>query len=507
MTRSKFKILLVYPNLPMMLVTPLSIAAFIWILRREGFEVDLFDTTSYGEGDLSSPQNRVKYLQARNLFSEGNLKQLKSTDMVDDFQRKLESFSPDLILYSFPEDGFRRAIHLLRVSNPYNIPTIVGGILATSAPDWLISHPEVAMLGVEEGEELIKEVALRLAKGKDIFDVAGLWIKKKDGSIIRNAIGPYVDLDDYSTDFSLFDEERLIRPMGGIIHRALPIETYRGCPHDCTFCNSSLHNRIARERHTTFLRRRSIDGIRKEIKHLLDDYAINLLYVIDDSFLARPKHEIDGFMEMYKEFKIPFWCNTRPEHCTLETLTRMKDVGLFRMSFGIESGNEDFRRKNLNRNITNEKLLHCFDIIDQSGVAYSINCMIGFPFETREMVFDTIRLAKKIKGYDSLTVSIFTPYRGTILRQKAIEAGWLDPEAQTIHTTATSLLNMPHFTARQIDGLMRTFPLYVEFDEFDWPEIEKAELSEPGGEEILVRYSELYKKRRWEKNPETKRRA
>ena len=74
---NKFRILLVYPNIPMMLVTPLSIALFTWILRKEGFKVDLFDGTQYGDEDLSSPQNRVKFLQVSNIFSERNLMLLK----------------------------------------------------------------------------------------------------------------------------------------------------------------------------------------------------------------------------------------------------------------------------------------------------------------------------------------------------------------------------------------------------------------------------------------------
>lgn len=207
--------------------------------------------------------------------------------------------------------------------------------------------------------------------------------------------------------------------------------------------------------------------------------------------------EIEAFVEMYTEFRIPFWFNTRPEHCTINILKKLKDVGLFRVSFGVESGNEEFRIKRLGRNITNEKLLHYFEIIDESGIQYSINCMVGFPFETREMVFDTIRLVKQIKGYDSITTSVFTPYRGTILRQQAIEAGWLDPKALTIHTTASSMLKMPYFTAKQIEGLMRTFPLYVEFEESAWPEIEKLERFEPEGNEVLEKYSKMYRERRW----------
>ena len=243
----KFRILIVYPNIPMMLVTPLSIAVFNWILRREGFEVQLFDTTQYGNEELSSPQKRAKYLQARDVFAKENVEFLNESQMEADFARELDSFNPDLLLYSFCEDALSRALRLLRVSNPLNIPTVMGGILGTAAPEWLISFPEVNMIGVGEGEEVVRDIAIRLSKGEAIHDLENIWIKATDGSVKRNGIRPYVDLDAYSTDFSLFDESRFLRPMGGKIHRALPIETYRGCPNRCTYCNSPMHNRIAKE--------------------------------------------------------------------------------------------------------------------------------------------------------------------------------------------------------------------------------------------------------------------
>jgi radical SAM superfamily enzyme YgiQ (UPF0313 family) len=165
----------------------------------------------------------------------------------------------------------------------------------------------------------------------------------------------------------------------------------------------------------------------------------------------------------------------------------------------VESGNERFRKEVLERNISNKDLIRYFNMINDAGIQFSINYIIGFPFETRELIFDTISFAKQIKGYDSLTVSVFTPYRGTVLRKRAIKEGWLDPEARTVHTTASSLLNMPHLTPRQIDGLMRTFLLYVEFNKACYPEIEKIERFELGSEEILKKYTQLYQERRWGK--------
>ena len=63
--------------------------------------MDLFDTTQYGDGRLSSPQSRTKYLQYRNVFSDKNLALLEPEAMERDFREKIESFRPDFLIYSF----------------------------------------------------------------------------------------------------------------------------------------------------------------------------------------------------------------------------------------------------------------------------------------------------------------------------------------------------------------------------------------------------------------------
>ena len=198
---------------------------------------------------------------------------------------------------------------------------------------------------------------------------------------------------------------------------------------------------------------------------------------------------------MYSEFSLPFWFNTRPESCDEEILDKLKNVGLDRMSVGLEHGNFDFRKNVLLRNPSNEKLLRHLEIIAQSGVAFSVNTIIGFPGETRDMVFETIEFCRQIKNFDALTVSIFTPYHGTQLRKKAVEDGFLDDKTLTIHTTSSSLLNMPNFSSKQIDGLFRTFLMYVRFEKNLWPEIKKAEKFDAEGNEKWKNLFELYQKR------------
>ncbi len=55
-----------------------------------------------------------------------------------------------------------------------------------------------------------------------------------------------------------------------------------------------------------------------------------------------------------------------------------------------------------------------------------MNLIIGMPGETRELIMDTIHFTRTIKGFDTVTVSIFTPYHGTVLRDIAVKNGWLE---------------------------------------------------------------------------------
>ena len=486
-----FRVLLVYPNLTMMLVPSLAIALFTGILKKAGYEVDLFDTTHYVSEGKSNPEFRREYLQHR-AFDEKDLGVQMKTDITGDFIKKVDDFNPDFMIVSVVEDTFIQACELLEAVKEAKIPHLMGGVFITAAPELALSYPQVQMVGRGEGEATILEVAERVRMGQSCEDVQNIWMKRPDGTVISNPMRPLVDINKPLPDFSLFDEARFYRPMGGRIFKTVPLETYRGCPYSCTFCNSPMQMEVMRDNKLgSFMRRKQIEGVRQEIKYLIDRYDPEYLYFIDDSFLARPDAEIRDFIEMYEEFKLPFWCNTRPENVTEERLAMMKSVNSDRISFGMECGNEEFRQKVVKRHPTNEDIIKQFDIIARGKIAFSINNIIGFPDETRELIFETIELNRQLWGYDSLSVSIFTPYHGTALRKLAVERGYIDDGIITKHVASSSLLNMPQLSPKEIDGILKTFQLYVRLPKEEWPSIRKAEQDTEEGNLI---FADLQKK-------------
>ena len=495
--KKEFKVLLVYPNLTVMLVPSLAIGIFTNILKKEGYSVDLFDTTHYVSEENSSPQNRVKYLQAREFSDTNDLGVRIKTDLLGEFRQKVLEYQPDFLIYSVVEDCFTQTLSLMDQIKDLDIPHLVGGVYPTAAPETCISHELINCIGLGEGEHIILDMSEAVRCGKDYRRINGIWFKEHD-QVIKNPRGPLVAINKgQEPDFSLFDESRFNRPMGGRIFRTNPIESYRGCPFTCTYCNSPMQVSLAREAELgNFLRTKTMNVLKDEITRTVELYAPEFLYFIDDSFTARKQSDIFDFCDMYEEFKIPFWFNTRPETCTLEMLQRLKEVGAYRISFGIESGNEQFRRKVLTRNVSNKKLKDAFDVIAQSGVAFSLNLIIGLPGETRELVMDTVEFCRTIYGFDTVTVSIFTPYAGTVLRDVAVNNNWLDKNHLTTHTTTKSQLNMPppYLSSSDIDQLMRVMPLYIYFPKSEWPKLKRAEINDDEGNKILKYYSDIYTK-------------
>ena len=505
-TMRQFKVLFVYPNLYMMNMMPPSIALFSALLKQKSIETALFDTTYYpwdhgnaavtGQGvgrfEMSSDKRKEVTLQVRPFNLEERGIHPKTTDMVEDFQNLVDSFKPDLIAMSVVEDTYPQGLYLLNTIKDRKIPTLVGGVFPTFAPHLAIQEDAITMICVGEGEGALVELCERMALGQDYSDICNLWVKDGNGKIKRNPQRPVIDINTLPImDFEIFEENRIYRPMAGKVYRMIPIETHRGCPYTCTYCNSPsqivLHNENKAGR---FFRKKRMEKVREELAYLIERWNAEYVYFPADTFLAWSDEEFRSFIDMYGEFKLPFWIQTRPETITPENVAMLKSVGCHRVSLGIEHGNEQFRRDIVNRPIGNTELIEKTNLIGRE-IPVSVNNITGFPTETRELAFDTIRMNRALQ-VDTMNCYTFMPYHGTPLRDLAIRLGYLDPDALTCSLTAGSVLDMPQYPRHQIRGFVKCFSLYARLPETMWPTIARAEIDDEEGNALFANLREEY---------------
>ncbi len=481
------KVLLIYPNFRGMNMLPPAIALFTAILRERGHKVALFDSTDYPnpeDDEFDSDKYKEMNLNVRP-FDDSLLKvSFKEESVFTAFQNCVDQFNPDIMAMSCTEDNVTLGISLLKRTIHLKIPTILGGVFPTFAPELAISNPGVDMVCVGEGEYVIAELCDQMEKNMPYDNIPGLWIKK-NSIIKRNPMGLAVDINNNPfLDLSVFNEGRLYRPMQGKVWRMLPLETHRGCPYQCAYCNSPTQSvKYRNETNSSFFRKKQISKIREEIIHFRDNYKVEAFYFWADTFFAYTEKEFDEFVEMYSEFKMPFWCQTRPETVTFNRVKSLADVGMFRMAIGIEHGNEEFRRKVIGRSVKNETIIESLRIINDVGVPFSVNNILGFPYETRELTFDTIELNRYIKA-DSMNAYSYSPFHGTPLRKVSEKEGYIKPNVIARSLTKPTILNMPQYTPDQIEGMRRCFVLYVKLPKGRWPEIERAEKLDAEGLKI-----------------------
>ena len=267
--------------------------------------------------------------------------------------------------------------------------------------------------------------------------------------------------------------------MGGKIRRLLPVETHRGCPYTCAFCNSPGQNRLYGGgdflKGMSFFRKKSMNLVKTEIDNHIKKHHVEYIYFWADTFLAWTDKELEEFCEMYSHIKLPFWCQTRIETVEKEKFRMLKEVGLDRVTFGLEHGNEKFRREVVKREYSNEDAVKKLKIVSNLDITYSINNIIGFPDETRELAFDTIELNRQFDS-DNTSCSILVPFHGTELHEICVKKGYLDPDTIcAVSNSGESILNMPQWDKKDMTRLRDVFAMYIKFPKSRWPEIKQAE--------------------------------
>jgi radical SAM superfamily enzyme YgiQ (UPF0313 family) len=194
---------------------------------------------------------------------------------------------------------------------------------------------------------------------------------------------------------------------------------------------------------------------------------------------------------MYLDIGLPFWMQTRPETLTDYKVKRLAEVGLHRISFGIEHGNENFRKKYLARDWKNDVIIEALKIPHRYGVQFSVNNITGFPHETRELAMDTIELNRHIES-DNQNLYSFVPFHGTPLRKLCEDLGMVTPETITRVALDKPMLDQKQYPAEQVQALQKCFALYVRFPKSRWNDIKRAEVNTIEGRKIYAELKEEY---------------
>ncbi|MCP4250419.1 MAG: B12-binding domain-containing radical SAM protein [bacterium] len=309
----------------------------------------------------------------------------------------------DLIGMSLMTNTFVRACVLTEALRKARVkaPIVWGGTHPTVAADESLEQADMVCVG--EGEHPMLELARTLEAGKDPTGVGSIVVRRGD-RIVRNPVIPLegqlddLPFPDYDLDSHWIpDGDRLVqvRPerLRGALNR-YRLETTRGCPYPCTFCNNAALLNIYRGK-GAWVRKRSTENVLAEIDQVRRRFpSVEAVNIVDDLFFIRSEAEIDEFAQRYaREVNLPLELDAFPNTITEQKVRSLCRVPLSLISMGIQSGSPDTLKNIYGRPTPVETIAEGIGILSRARVRAEYHYLVGNPFEPEANFIQTLRFA------------------------------------------------------------------------------------------------------------------
>jgi len=382
---------------------------------------------------------------------------------IDDKQlirNKIEEFSPDLIgvtcnFTAYAPDALRTAA--IAHSCTPDVPMVMGGAHATMDPETIMrENPFIDYIVREEGEATLEEMIRALQGEMPISSVDGLVYRTVDGQIkhspdrkfIKNLDDipipdrSYIRMDRYSTFPRLSTWYTRKKPIASII-------TSRGCPYDCVFCSTKV---MWRRR----WRGSSVERIIEEIEYLEREYAVKEVTIFDDQFFTKKDRVLDFcnyFANREKKIAFSYDAGTSPWLVDEHMLTMLKKAGFYSIRFPIETGNEK-TLVYVNKPVKLQQSLDLIQAANKLGFWTSGNFILGFPYEERKQMEDTVRYAYN-SGLDFASFIAARPHKGSEMYETFKKEGLLDKGIAHTSLYDVSDYDTTKLTAKEITEIIQ----------------------------------------------------
>jgi len=330
----------------------------------------------------------------------------------------IRSYKPDIVGITATTPVFKNATILgeaVKEAFP-EIPLGMGGVHSTvTGKEVLETCPFFDFQVVGEGELAIQEIIDAFRSGSGLAGIKGV-IYREDDRIVENPRRPYLEnLDDVPMPARHLLDPELFQhclPDKGFVKYA-ELFTSRGCPFRCIFC--SQHTMYGRR-----VRWHSIERVMEELEYITQALGVQHVIFMDET-LTLNKPRLMAICEEVRKRGLRFTWEGWTHASTVdeELLRAMKEAGLIRLSFGIESGDPEILKK-IKKGTTLDQIRNAYKVAASVGIETRGSAMLGHPFETRETAWNTIKFIRSIKECLQIFLNVACPYPGTELYEYAV---------------------------------------------------------------------------------------
>ncbi|MCX6799231.1 MAG: radical SAM protein [Candidatus Diapherotrites archaeon] len=337
----------------------------------------------------------------------------------------------------------RYAIDVIKKVKEINpgLPIIWGGWHASILPEQTLESEYADIVVIGQGERTTAELVERLASGKSLRGLQGIFFKDENGAIVKNEPRPFEDLNNFPPmPFDLVDVEDFVTERDGL--RCIGYVSSQGCPYNCAFCADPL---VYKRRWSGVNAKRVVD----DFQFLAEKHNIGLFVLADQNFFIDTRRVKEMCDEMIRRKLNVKWGRVNGRSRELSKMDEaiwraVKESGCTDIFVGAESGLQEGLDL-VNKMSSTEETVKVIQLARKYGIEVAPCFIVGLPFNAydnaktekqrmeiveRELnaIFDLLDKCYPIKDYLEIPIRIYTPYPGNPLFERSKQLGFKPPQ-------------------------------------------------------------------------------
>lgn len=363
---------------------------------------------------------------------------------LKEIMEEINEFKPDIVGISCCfTTGVNFALEIAKESKNLGYLIVLGGWHPNFASSEVLKYPFVDVVVRGEGEITFRE----LIKNKNLEEIQGISFKS-NGNIIDNPDRPLIN-----------DLNKLPLPARELRNRdsyfqifQMPIdaiETSRGCPYKCTFCNIHLFYRGT-------YRAKSPERVIQELKIIANGKKHINVMIVDDNFTSNIKRVEKICDLIIKEgIKVDLTCQSRIDVIKQNPniIKKMSKAGFWCFFLGIESFSQK-ALNNIQKKIQFRDIFDAIKILHDNNIVIIGSMLVGSNLDEKEGDTDLmIKVVKKL-GIDFPLYSVMTPLPGTKFRDTLNEKGYRVSHNWSEYNFTTAVNRLNRLSKEKLEQLL-----------------------------------------------------
>ncbi len=328
----------------------------------------------------------------------------------------------------------------------HHIPKTVTGVMGTHVtihPEHALGEACIDLVVRREPEATIREICRHYKKQRS--SINGISFREgQNGRIVHNPDAGFLSPREIPVPaWHTLANCSYRLPLAG--RPFLIVAPVRGCPYPCSFCTASIY-------YGKQLRKRPVDHVVDEMETDMERFGIQDFFIWADTFTLDNHYVSEFCTEIIRRgLNISWTCNSRVDTVDRKILMQMKEAGLWMISYGLESGNDDVL-KATGKGISISQSVAAVSTAHELGIKTAGHFILGLPGETEKTMQQTLNLSLKLP-LDIAQFYTAAPFPGTRLYEEALRYGWLRGDA--VFSQGSAVLELPGLPAKKVNDFRR----------------------------------------------------